>query len=150
MKDLHSEVLAEGLCFPEGPRWYDGKLWLSDMYGGRVVVVTPEGEARSVGDEVRFPNGTVITPDGRSLIVAESFATRLTKFDIEPNGSLVNGRPFAKLPKGKLRGRQAFEPRHERPVGLYRRQLSGMPRQRVDRHVEQLGRCLAASAVGPN
>ncbi len=43
MKDLGSELLAEGLRFPEGPRWHDEKLWLSDMYGEWVVTVTTSG-----------------------------------------------------------------------------------------------------------
>jgi sugar lactone lactonase YvrE len=44
-----------------------------------------------------FPNGTVITQDRRRLIVAESFASRLTAFDLAPDGSLANRRTFAEL-----------------------------------------------------
>ena len=178
---LETTVLLDGLEFPEGPRWHDGKLWFSDMgtnqvmtvdldgnaetvvevqgqpsglgwlpderllvvsmtdrrllrldphglvevadlrelasfhcndmvvdHQGRayignfgyafsdpsatpklaeIVLVTPDGDARVVAQEMVFPNGIVITPDGRTLIVAESFAARLTAFDIEPDGS---------------------------------------------------------------
>ena len=44
-----------------------------------------------------FPNGTVITPDGKTLIVGETFGARLTAFDIEPDGSLSNRRVWAAL-----------------------------------------------------
>lgn len=52
---------------------------------------------RVVTDGLDFPNGAVITPDGRCLIVAESMAMRLLAFDIEPDGSLGNRRVWADL-----------------------------------------------------
>src|SRR6185503_539141 len=63
-----------------------------------VVLVTPEGEARVVDDEVVFPNGSVVTPDGGTLIVAETFGNKLTAFDIEDDGSLSGRRTWAELP----------------------------------------------------
>jgi sugar lactone lactonase YvrE len=60
-----------------------------------IVMVTPEGDARVVADEMAFPNGSVITPDGGRLIVAESAAARLTAFDIQPDGSLSGRRVWA-------------------------------------------------------
>lgn len=185
---LETTVLAEGLLFPEGPRWHDKKLWFSDMQArwvmtvdlngrlekivevlhspsglgwlpdGRLLVVsmldrrllrldpgglsevadlsrmasyhcndmvvdgqgrayvgnfgfdlgfsetvspaelimvTPDGQARIVADQLLFPNGCVITPDHRTLIVAETFGQRLTAFDIEPDGSLSRRRVWA-------------------------------------------------------
>jgi sugar lactone lactonase YvrE len=62
-----------------------------------IVLVTPEGEARVVDDEVVFPNGSVVTPDGGTLIVAESFGRRLTAFSIAEDGSLRDRRTFAAL-----------------------------------------------------
>ena len=187
---IKTEVLLDGLFFPEGPRWHAGKLWFSDMQGlqvmtvdaagkaekiidvkgspsglgwlpdgrlqvvsmldrrllrldpeglvevadlnhlasfhcndmvmdqqGRayignfgfdyaanapvepaeIVLVTPQGHARIVAEDLLFPNGTVITPDGQTLIVAETFGNRLTAFDIESDGSLINRRIWAKL-----------------------------------------------------
>ena len=187
-----TEILLDGLIFPEGPRWHDEKLWFSDMaarrvatvdlngsaetvvevpgqpsglgwlpdgrmlvvsmtdrrllrldpdglheaadlsdlasfhcndmvvdrigrayignfgfdFGGdkpfkkaEIVLVTPEGEARIVAEEMSFPNGSVITADDSTLIVGETFASRLTAFDIEPDGSLANRRVWAKLNK---------------------------------------------------
>ena len=172
--------LANGFCFGEGPRWFEGLLWFSDMLGEAVHTVAlngsmstlplpghapsglgfrPDGslliastEARSVlrydgdfvttlanlahtvpanlgdmvvddlgrayiGSQARedgvivridpddsvtvvaadldFPNGMVITPDGRTLIVAESIGRRLTAFTIDQDGGLADRRVFA-------------------------------------------------------
>ena len=62
-----------------------------------IVLVTPQGHARVVAEDLLFPNGTVITPDGQTLIVAETFGNRLTAFDIESDGSLNNRRIWADL-----------------------------------------------------
>lgn len=183
-------VLLDGLVFPEGPRWHDGRLWFSDVHDHRVVVVDsdgtaetvvevagqpsglgwlpggallvvsmtdrrvlrldgdtlnevadlsglapfhcndmvvdalgrayvgnygfdldageeptgttlvcvePDGEAWVVVEQMLFPNGMVITPDGATIIVAESFGQRLSAFDIQPDGSLANPRVWADL-----------------------------------------------------
>jgi sugar lactone lactonase YvrE len=188
--------LATGLRFAEGPRWHDGRLWLSDMYdhavktvdldgnvevavevpgqpsglgwlpdgsllvvsmldrrvlrldGGTLVehadlngvatfhcndmvvddvgrayvgnfgfdlhtaeatgdfsgiaaatlaLVQPDGTVSAAADGLHFPNGTVITPDGGTLIVAESMGRRLTAFDIADDGSLSGRRLWAGL-----------------------------------------------------
>jgi sugar lactone lactonase YvrE len=188
---LKTEILLDGLGFPEGPRWHDGKLWFSDMgtcqvmtvdlrgtaqtvvevpeqpsglgwlpdnrllvvsmtdrcllrldpdglvevadlrelasfhcndmvvdehgraYIGNfgfdiedpnaalkhaaIVLVMPGGAARIVADEMAFPNGSVITPDGGTLIVAETFAACLTAFSIERDGSLTKRRVWAQF-----------------------------------------------------
>ena len=65
---------------------------------GLVVRVTPDGEVGQVADNVAFPNGMAITPDGATLIVAESYANQLTAFDIEADGDLGNRRVWAKTP----------------------------------------------------
>jgi sugar lactone lactonase YvrE len=62
---------------------------------GKIALVTPDGEAREVAGELAFPNGMVVTPDNRVLIVAESFAARLTAFDIAEDGTLSNRRVWA-------------------------------------------------------
>ena len=192
---MQTDILLEGLCFPEGPRWRDGALWFSDMHDQRVkrmtadgavadvctvphwpsglgwlpdgtllvvsmtdrrvlrwdgerlalhadlsdlasfhcndmvvdahgrayvgnfgfdlhngaaqrnaelILVEPDGTARCVNDEVLFPNGTVITPDDATLIVAETLAGRLTAFDLDSNGDLSHRRIWAQLPKGAV------------------------------------------------
>jgi sugar lactone lactonase YvrE len=62
---------------------------------GYIKLVTPDGQLRQVADDIQFPNGMVITPDGRTLIIAESFAGRLTAFDIDADGGLSGRRVFA-------------------------------------------------------
>jgi sugar lactone lactonase YvrE len=188
--EYSSTVVLDGLKFPEGPRWHDGRLWFSDMHAHRVmslspngqtsvvaevpnqpsglgflpdgrllivsmvdrkllifepgkglreiadvsnlatwhindmvvdaegrayvgnfgfdltagvdqykpanlVLVEPSGVARVVAEDMAFPNGAVITPDGGTLIVGETFGRKLTAFDIEPDGSLANRRLWA-------------------------------------------------------
>lgn len=192
VKSLSTRIVAEGLVFGESPRWHDGRLWASDMLGGKVVVIgadghveesaavptgpsglgwlldgrmivvsmadakllafkdgagqpyadlsisrgTPndmvvdargrayvgnagcnlfagvldpkptnlvlveDGVAREVASDLIFPNGMVLTPDGSTLIVAESHAHRLTAFDVDSaDGSLSRRRIFADLGK---------------------------------------------------
>jgi sugar lactone lactonase YvrE len=181
-----TEVLLDGLAFPEGPRWRDGRLWFSDMHAdvvltvdlagrservatvpgqpsglgwlpdGRLLVVSmtdrrllrldpgglvpvadlsahatwhcndmvvdargrayvgnfgseihgvrglptpaaicrvdPDGRVEVAASDLLFPNGTVITPDGRTLVVGESFGARLTAFDVDPDTGRLSGR----------------------------------------------------------
>ena len=190
MPELIPQLLAEDFIFLEGPRWHDGKLWVSDMFAetvftinshgrrervatvpqrpsglgfmpdGRLLIVsmhdqkllrhgpdgldeiadvsslvegdindmvvdrhgrayigsfgydlmagepekpanivlgTPDGNARVVATDLGFPNGTVISPDGKKLIVAETFANRLSAFDIDGDGSLSHRKVFAQF-----------------------------------------------------
>lgn len=62
---------------------------------GIIALVTPDGAARQVAGDLAFPNGMVITPDNATLIVSESFAGRLTAFDIAADGSLSNRHVWA-------------------------------------------------------
>ena len=62
---------------------------------GKIALVTADGTAREVADGLAFPNGMAVTPDNGTLIVAESFAARLTAFDIAADGSLSNRRVWA-------------------------------------------------------
>lgn len=188
---MTTSTLIEGLGFPEGPRWHDGRLWFSDFgqqvvravdaqgkaeeiarvearpsglgwmpdgsllivsmndrrllrlengvlsehadlsswavhpcndmvvsaegnaYVGHMgfdllarprqvkpaslILVRPDGSIAVAAEDLLFPNGAVITPDGRTLIVAETFGQRLTAFDILPDGRLSGRRVFAAL-----------------------------------------------------
>jgi sugar lactone lactonase YvrE len=172
--------LADGFCFGEGPRWFEGLLWFSDMLGeavhtvnlhgdttklpltghapsglgfrpdgslliassenrqvlrydgdavstvvdlsdivpanlgdmvidgigrayigsqahkgGVIVRVDPDDTPTVVADDLDFPNGMVITPDGTTMIVAESIGRRLTAYTIGSDGSLSDRRVFA-------------------------------------------------------
>ncbi len=65
-----------------------------------LVMVSAKGKASVAANDMAFPNGTVITPDGRTMIIGETFARRLTAFDIADDGALSNRRVWADL--GKL------------------------------------------------
>ena len=67
-----------------------------------LICIEPDGSARVVADGLMFPNGTVITPDGKTLVVAESFGGRLSAFDIDGDGDLSNRREWAALPEGAV------------------------------------------------
>jgi sugar lactone lactonase YvrE len=67
---------------------------------GIIALVTQDGSVRQVADGIAFPNGMIVTPDNSTLIVAESFASRLTAFDIAADGSLTNRRVWAELGQG--------------------------------------------------
>lgn len=60
-----------------------------------VVLVTPDGRIEEVARDLWSPNGSVVTPDNRTLIVAEARGCRLIAFDIEEDGTLGNRRLFA-------------------------------------------------------
>src|SRR5262249_16490249 len=64
---------------------------------GVIALVAPDGAVRQVADDVNFANGMVVTPDNRTLIVTESFAHRLTAFDVAADGGLSNRRLWADL-----------------------------------------------------
>jgi sugar lactone lactonase YvrE len=66
---------------------------------GEIITVSPNGEPMVVADELAFPNGMVITPDGKSLIVSETLGEQLTAFDLEPSGELSHRRTWATLEK---------------------------------------------------
>ena len=67
---------------------------------GILALVAPDGSARQVADGVAFPNGIAVTPDDSTLILAESYASRLTAFDIDADGGLSNRRVWADLDGG--------------------------------------------------
>jgi len=71
-----------------------------DAASGGVALVRPDGSTRLVADGVSFPNGMALTPDDTTLILAESYANRLTACDVDPDGGLSNRRVWADLGDG--------------------------------------------------
>jgi sugar lactone lactonase YvrE len=69
----------------------------SAMRAADLAVVTPDGHVGVAARDLYFPNGTVITPDGATLIVAESMGRRLTAYERRPDGSLGARRVWAEL-----------------------------------------------------
>ena len=76
------------------------RLGKEEFRPGILGLVTPDGSVRQVADDIAFPNGMVVTPDNATLIVAESFAGRLTAFDIAADGGLSHRRVWAELGQG--------------------------------------------------
>jgi len=66
--------------------------------GPRLVLITPDGRAEPQADGFAFPNGMAVTPDNRTLILAESWAEQLTAFDIAADGRLSRRRVWAATP----------------------------------------------------
>jgi len=104
VKSLVKGDINDMVVDPQG-RAYIGSMgydvFAGESHGlGNIVMVTPDGKARVVADNMEMPNGPVITPDHKTLIVAESFGHRLTAFDIAADGSLSGRRVFAELGEG--------------------------------------------------
>lgn len=94
--DINDLIVApEGGC-------YVGNFGF-DLFGGAAPALTnlhhvdELGAITEVARDLNFPNGMVITPDQRTLIVAETFGHQLTAFDIQPGGTLSRRRVWAPL-----------------------------------------------------
>jgi sugar lactone lactonase YvrE len=72
----------------------------SDPGPGFVALVTAEGNVSKVAEDLWFPNGMVLTPDGSTLLVAESYGHQITAFDVTADGGLANRRVWADLGDG--------------------------------------------------
>jgi sugar lactone lactonase YvrE len=87
--DLDAEIQARGV-----------ESVLADHPTAKLAYVTPDGQTRIAAEDMHFPNGPVITPDGATLILGETLAGVLTAFDIGPGGDLSNRRVWAQtLPR---------------------------------------------------
>ncbi len=69
-----------------------------DPVDASLLHVNPQGQISEVADGLVLPNGIVITPDGKTLIVAETFRAQLTAYDIQADGGLSKRRVWAELP----------------------------------------------------
>ncbi|WP_283136515.1 SMP-30/gluconolactonase/LRE family protein [Rhizohabitans arisaemae] len=70
MTSTKIDVLADGLYFPEGPRWHDGRLYVSDFYAHQVLAFTPDGARTVVCEVPGRPSGLGFAPDGDLLVVS--------------------------------------------------------------------------------
>src|SRR6201989_747153 len=64
MADRTFTPLVEGYTFLEGPRWHDGRLWLSDFYTHKVIAVADEGKVEEITTVPQQPSGLGWLPDG--------------------------------------------------------------------------------------
>jgi sugar lactone lactonase YvrE len=83
-------------------RAYVGNFGFDLMAGGQpgpthLLRVDPDGSVTVAADGLEFPNGTVLTDDGTTLIVAETFGQRLTAYDVGADGALTGRREWASL-----------------------------------------------------
>jgi len=76
------EPLAKGFCFAEGPRWFEGLLWFSDMLGEAVHTVDMRGSLTTLPLPGHFPSGLGFRPDG-SLLIASTEDRQVLRYDGE-------------------------------------------------------------------
>jgi sugar lactone lactonase YvrE len=82
--DLDAEMEARGV-----------QSVIADHPTAKLACVLPNGTVRVAASEMHFPNGSVITPDGKTLIVGETLGSKLTAFDLGADGALTNRRLWA-------------------------------------------------------
>lgn len=99
-------------CLSDAVTDAQGRTWVSDIGYNFwnpeaapaetcvIARVDPDGVVARVAGDLRFPNGLVIRPDGKTLIIAETNGFCLTAFDIGADGSLSGRRTYAQLPDG--------------------------------------------------
>ncbi len=79
---------------------YVGNFGMGDagesLNSTHLMIIKSDGTVLKGPDNLLFPNGTVITEDGKNLIVAETLGAKLTSFDIEDNGELTNRKLWAR------------------------------------------------------
>ncbi len=99
----HAAFHCNDMVVDDKGRAYVGNFgW--DLHGGgesqpaALVLVGADGAPRIVAEDLEFPNGCVITPDGGTLVIGETMGQRLTAFDVEPDGSLSGRREWADTP----------------------------------------------------
>jgi sugar lactone lactonase YvrE len=73
-------LLARGFCFGEGPRWFEGLLWVSDMFGEAVHTVDLGGSVTTLPLPGHAPSGLGFRPDG-SLLIASVQRRQVLRYD---------------------------------------------------------------------
>ena len=84
--DLDAELTERG-----------GESVMADHPTAKLARVAPDGSAEVAATDMHFPNGSVITPDGKTLIVGETLGACLTAFDIDDQGFLSGRRVWADI-----------------------------------------------------
>jgi sugar lactone lactonase YvrE len=81
--------LANGFCFGEGPRWFEGLLWFSDMLGEALHTVDLRGSMTTLPLPGRVPSGLGFLPDG-SLLIASTEDRQVLCYDGETVTTLAD------------------------------------------------------------
>jgi sugar lactone lactonase YvrE len=84
---------------PDGRCYVDAYGDQADRSTHRLVLVAIDQPAAVVADDLAYPNGVAVTPDGRRLVLSETFAHRITVFDVGDDGTLGGRRVWAQLPR---------------------------------------------------
>jgi sugar lactone lactonase YvrE len=98
--------LSDAISDGQGRTWVSDigyNFWNPDVPPAETCVIAridPDGTVARVAGDLRFPNGLVITPDGKTLVIGETNGFCLTAYDIGGDGSLSNRRVWAALPEG--------------------------------------------------
>lgn len=109
----HASLTATSVfCLSDAITDSQGRIWVGDIGYNfwnpdaapvdtcTIARIDPDGTVTKAADGLEFPNGMVMMPDGETLIVAETNASRLTAYDVGADGSLARRRTFADLPAG--------------------------------------------------
>jgi sugar lactone lactonase YvrE len=141
--------LAGGLVFPEGPRWYDGRLWLSDMFASKVVTCTPDGTIETILDTGKvWPSGLGFLPDG-SLVIATMQDALLVRWDKGSTNTLADLSDYGDGEKfwGSVINDMVIDGRGNLYVGVYGtgtdHDESGIVLRRMDGSVELVAEGIA-------
>jgi sugar lactone lactonase YvrE len=100
LRELAEQNCNEIVVDSRGNAYVNGGGRPGPEASGIIALVTLDGTVRQVAAGLAFPNGMAVTPDRSTLIIAESFAKKLTAFDIASDGSLSNRRVWAELGEG--------------------------------------------------
>ena len=98
----HASFHCNDMLVDQTGRAYVGNFGY-DLHGGapigpaELLLVSPDGGIEVAAEDLIFPNGCALSPDGHTLLVAETFAHRITAFDVDSNGRLDNRRTWADL-----------------------------------------------------
>src|SRR5215218_289481 len=99
MAERELGTLLEGGAFFEGPRWRDGRWWVSDFYRGIVSTVTPDGAEDTVLEVPEQPSGLGWTPDGSLLVVSRKDFRVLRR---SPDGEVTEHADLSSMAEGHL------------------------------------------------
>lgn len=98
----HCGGIANDMVVDRFGNAFVGNFGFDLMAGGSpapadIVRVAPDGTVTVAASDLAFPNGAVITPDGRTFIVGETLGNRYTAFDLDDDGTLSNRRTWAEF-----------------------------------------------------
>jgi sugar lactone lactonase YvrE/enterochelin esterase-like enzyme len=95
--DGSEQVLANGVYSNDLAVSKNGGVYFTDIAAHAIGYINPKGEMRVVYRGIEFPNGIALSPDESLLAVDDSRGRWVWSFQVEPDGSLIDGEPFYRL-----------------------------------------------------